>query len=221
MTLKKLVVKSPNKPAKLGIVLLAAGCSSRLGQAKQLVCINEQSLIVRQCELALRVSEQLSCVLGFQAQVMKNNITHLPINIVINDYWQQGLSSSIAIGVSSLPDDIDGVMLLLVDQWQLTHQHLLLLIDTWKNQAVQNTRKNIIVSAEFNTENNEHVPMGPPVIFPRQYFPALKALKIGQGAKSVIKQNQESLIKVPIPQAFIDLDTPEQLISLENYFKAI
>jgi len=215
-----LVVKSPNKPLKLGIVLLAAGCSARLGQAKQLVCINEQSLIIRQCQLALEISEELICVLGFQAQKMKSEIAHLPLNVVINDNWQQGLSSSIAIGVSSLPDDIDGVMLLLVDQWQLTHQHLTLLINTWKEQALQDTRKNIIVSAEIKAKNNEHVPIGPPVIFPKQYFPALKALIKGQGAKSVIQQHQESLIKVSIPQAFIDLDTPEQLILLENYFKA-
>jgi molybdenum cofactor cytidylyltransferase len=194
---------------KLAIIILAAGNSSRLGQAKQLVTLNGESLLSRQCKMAKTLSENVSCVFGYQAQKMVDEITGLGIKSVINDDWQSGLSSSIAIGVSAIDDDIDAVMLILVDQWQLSHKHYQDIYQYWKNNPL-----NIISAAESIKGLNVTTP---PVIFPAHCFSQLKELNQGNGAKSVIKKYQNQLLCLLMPEAFVDLDTPEQLEMLGNY----
>jgi molybdenum cofactor cytidylyltransferase len=52
---------------------------------------------------------------------------------------------------------------------------------------------------------------GPPVIFPAEYFDALLSLRGDRGARSIIKDNAEKVIKIPFADAAIDIDTPEDL----------
>jgi molybdenum cofactor cytidylyltransferase len=193
------------------IIILAAGNSSRLGQAKQFVKIDKESLLHRQCKLALNFTENITCVFGYQHQKMIDEIAHLPVNCIINEHWQQGLSSSIAKGVSSLATGTQAVMLLLVDQWQLNEDDLLLFFKQWQIDP------NHIHTAIG--QSNEVSVSGPPVIFPQQCFVHLSQLKQGNGAKSVIEQHAKILRTIHMPAAFIDLDTPEQLIVLQKYYK--
>jgi len=51
------------------IILLAAGQSSRLGQPKQLIEINHESLLIRQCKMSLSLTKHVYCVLGFQSDI--------------------------------------------------------------------------------------------------------------------------------------------------------
>lgn len=190
------------------VIILAAGSSSRLGQAKQLVQYQGKSLLVRQCEMALAITDKVSCVLGCRAQEMNDAISHLPIKKVLNENWQNGLSSSIAKGISSISTEVDAVMLILVDQWQLT------ILDLQHSHQQWQQTPNNIVSATMLNENK--VVTGPPVIFPRYCFPSLSQLNQQRGAKKVIHQYQEKLITLDMPTAFVDLDTPEQLKILQQ-----
>jgi len=198
---------------KLAVVLLAAGCSSRLGQAKQLIMMNSESLLARQAKLALSVSNHVSCVLGFQSERMEMEVDSLPIKIVENEHWQCGLSSSIATGVNSLAEDVDAVILLLVDQWQLNSEDLHQLINYWYQHPDK-----IVACRNEDKLDIKNKAIGPPVIFPFQYFSELKALTKGQGARTIIKKYQENVHTLPLSHAFIDLDTPEQLEKFNHYF---
>ena len=73
-----------NEQSNVAIIVLAAGQSSRLGQMKQLVSIKGKSLIENQLEQALKVSNKVYCVLGFNADEIKSRINHLPIKTIIN-----------------------------------------------------------------------------------------------------------------------------------------
>ena len=86
----------------LAIIVLAAGRSSRLGQMKQLITVNDKSLVELQLERALKVSSKVYCVLGFNARHVHASIEHLPINTIINSKWSDGMASSIAAGVKAL-----------------------------------------------------------------------------------------------------------------------
>lgn len=194
---------------KFEVIILAAGNSSRLGQAKQFVTFNHESLLIRQCKIAKQLSDNVSCVFGYQAQKMIDEVAALSIKTVINHDWQSGLSSSIAKGVSLLDDDTDAVMLLLVDQWQLNVEHCHKVLKLWQSHP-----DNIISAAQMI--NGKSV-TAPPVIFPAYCFEQLKALTQGNGAKSVINNYQKQLLTVSIPEALIDLDTPKQLQRLKNY----
>ncbi len=184
---------------KLAIVILAAGCSSRLGQPKQLVLFKGTSLIAHQCRQALDVCEQVYCVLGYEPDKIAQSLEHLPINVMKNKNWQSGLSSSIATAVSQLPDDIDGALLLLVDQWKIVTQDLHNLNEHWLQFP-----EYIVCAGDENLQ-------GPPVIFPRKYFSQLANLAEGNGAKQVIKKHSKQVKMIAMEHAFIDLDTPEQL----------
>mgnify|MGYP001953716649 CR=1 FL=1 len=206
-------MENNNKPAKIASIVLAAGCSSRLGQMKQLVPYKGQPLLARLCDLAVQVSDEVHCVLGYQAERLLSELADKQLNLVVNPDWGQGMSSSIAAGVKSLSHDVDAVMILLVDQWQLEAEHLNKLIQTWRNEP-----DNIsLASGKPGVQEFHSNIIGPPVIFPCHYFLELEKLTGEQGAKPLIRKYSQKLKFVELPQAFNDLDTPEQLEQLQAY----
>lgn len=202
---------------KIALLLMAAGSSSRLGQPKQLIEIVEkqkqsQSLLRRQITIMNSVSLSTNaasfCVLGSQREKLRTHLVNfLPaktLTLVDNPHWSHGLSASIAKGVSSLGSDIDAVLILLVDQWQLTAENLTSLILEWQQQPDK------IHIASHNDC------ISPPVIFPSSLFNELTLLSGDSGAKQVINKHMKNVILKEMPSAFVDLDTPEQLLVLKK-----
>ena len=190
---------------KFAVIVLAAGKSARLGQMKQLITIKGKSLIEIRLEQALEVTSEVYCVLGFNAEQVQAGIDHLPIKTIINSTWSDGMASSIAAGVGALAADIEAVMIVLGDQWQLTSSDFLRLYRYWQKESAA-----IIVGQDISaTSGREKI--GPPVIFPQNYFAKLAQLTGKQGAKPLLQKYQDKLLKVSLAHAFIDIDTPEQL----------
>ncbi len=196
----------------IAIVVLAAGQSSRLGQMKQLISINSKSLVERQLEQALEVTSAVYCVLGFNAEQVSERIDHLPITTIINSEWSAGMASSIAAGVKALTPEIKAVMILLVDQWQVTAEDCIAHFRCWQ------ANPSAIIVAENISDSNHNTDIGPPVIFPREYFSQLNELKGKHGAKPLLKKYEKQLLKIPLAHAFNDLDTPTQLNEMMKKF---
>lgn len=214
----KIILNMPDlTPQKIALLLMAAGSSSRLGQPKQLVEITEiqklpQSLLRRQVTLMNNVclshNAKAFCVLGFQREKLTEHLVSFPaaqqLTLIDNANWSQGLSGSIAKGVSEFGSDISAVLIFLVDQWQLTAENLITLISNWQQQP-----ENIHIASDGNSTS-------PPVIFPRAFFKELMELAGDYGAKKVIKNNRQQVMLTEMPSAFADLDTPEQLKDLNK-----
>jgi molybdenum cofactor cytidylyltransferase len=194
------------------IIVLAAGQSSRLGQMKQLLSVKDKSLIEVQLALALKVTKNVYCVLGYQAEQIASRIDHLPIMTIINSNWADGMASSIAVSVKALTPDIKAVMIVLVDQWQLTVNDLIHHRVHWQS----NQDAIVVAQDKISAELKEK--MGPPVIFPHNYFAELTQLTGKQGAKPILHKYQNALLKIPLANAFTDVDTPEQLITMNKAF---
>jgi molybdenum cofactor cytidylyltransferase len=62
----------------------------------------------------------------------------------------------------------------------------------------------------------QHV--GVPAIFPRPFFSELMQLRGDQGARAILERNAYRLVRVPMPNAAVDLDTPEDLAALTERF---
>ena len=201
---------------KFAIIVLAAGQSSRLGQMKQLITIQEKSLLEVQLTKALTLTHQVYCVLGFEAKQLQTHIDHLPIKIIINEQWSAGMATSIAAGTKALANDISAVMIVLVDQWQLTATDLFTIESCWQN----NPHAIVVASALSNVTAGGKEKMGPPVVFPQHYFSELAQLSGQEGAKSLLKKHQQMLLKVELAHAFIDLDIPEQLTEMNKVLSA-
>ena len=86
-----------------GVVILAAGGSSRLGQAKQLLPVAGEVLLRRSVRMALQSkASPIIVVLGAQASVCAAEIADLSAGIVIHSTWRDGIASSIVLGLNSL-----------------------------------------------------------------------------------------------------------------------
>src|SRR3954451_302285 len=85
-----------NREERIGVVLLAAGASSRMGTPKQLLKIGGVSLIRRAAEQALDSGCQpVVVVLGAKAELIAPELNGLAITIAVNGEWKVGMSSSI------------------------------------------------------------------------------------------------------------------------------
>src|SRR4051812_6293642 len=94
---------STNPVLRFGAVILAAGSSTRMGQPKQLLELGGKTMIVRAAEAALASSAwPVVVVLGSNAEKIRPALARLPVLIVDNEAWPEGMASSIRIGIATL-----------------------------------------------------------------------------------------------------------------------
>lgn len=189
--------------SNLHILVLAAGASTRLGQPKQLVKIGGQPALHGVVANAVALAGQaVTVVVGAHARDLTHLLSRSPASIVVNRDWEEGMASSIRRGLAALPPACDAVLILLGDQVAITADDLKRLASAWREQD------SIIAAATYE----RHV--GVPAIFPRICFPELAELRGDQGARKIIERNNYRLVRVAMPNAAIDLDTPEDLAAL-------
>ena len=99
----------------LGGLILAAGCSTRMGQSKPLLDWYGQTLIEYQIKIFNYLSIEPIVILGFQSEMIQKKIKNLNAKIVVNQNYSQGKSSSVLLGINSLKSNSD-LLLLSVDQ---------------------------------------------------------------------------------------------------------
>lgn len=181
---------------KFGIVILAAGASTRMGEPKQLLEYRGKPLLRHAAEVALEACEQVIVVLGSHAAELRPALAGLPITIAENPDWEGGMGSSIRTGIAAATD-LDGVILTLADQPLITSEFFDSLV-----QAHLESDQPIVTSQYAGT-------VGVPVFFSREYFPHLLALEPSQGCKGVILKHTDHALRLDCPEAEMDIDTPE------------
>jgi molybdenum cofactor cytidylyltransferase len=185
-------------------IILAAGESSRLGQPKQNLSFNGQTLLERVVDAAQQSNcDPVLIVLGAnsdQIDVIKN------ATILYNENWPEGMASSIRTGINSINDNpsIDKVIILVCDQPFLTAELLNSII---KKQAETNKP---IVACTYNGT------IGVPALFGRTFFAELLQLQGQEGAKKIIQAHADVITTIPFELGSIDIDTPEDLEKLTH-----
>jgi len=58
--------------------------------------------------------------------------------------------------------------------------------------------------------------LGTPVLFKKEFFNVLLALKDNEGARKIIQSYPESVEAVPFPLGIIDVDTMQDYVALQN-----
>lgn len=184
---------------RFGVVVLAAGNASRMGCAKQLLDYGGKPLLRHAAEVALGSScHSVIVVLGSRAAEVRPMLTGLPLTIVENARWAEGMGTSIHAGIQqAVQHNLDGAILALADQPLVTPETLNRLIHTHAQE-----RQPIVASSYAGT-------VGVPVYFAREFFPPLLALKPEQGCKGLILANSAHAIHLACPEAEADVDTPQ------------
>lgn len=187
---------------EIGVIIVAAGSSSRLGQPKQLVMHKGKSLLQHTIDEAKKVDPaELIVVVGARREEMDEHIRET--KVVYNEHWAQGMGSSIAKGVKSLMGSIDAILILQCDQPSLNSEHLHKLLDEARNN-------NEIVISEYKNGS------GPPCCFSKKYFSELEGLAAEFGARSIVKRYIAEVVKIPFEDGEFDIDTPADLMKLRS-----
>ncbi|MDH4985249.1 molybdopterin-binding/glycosyltransferase family 2 protein [Aminobacter anthyllidis] len=188
---------------KVHAVLLAAGRSSRMGGPNKLMALFEAKPLVRRTAERVLASKAESTVVvsGHQASRIREALAGLGIPVVHNADFASGLASSLKVGVSALPEDAAGALIVLGDMPEVLPADLDRLIESFERAEGR-----AIVRATHDGKR------GNPIILPRSLFAAVAHLEGDTGARHLIESEGVDVIDVEIGKgAGFDVDTPEAL----------
>ncbi len=123
-------------PAHHAAVVLAAGGSRRLGQPKQLLVRNGETLVQRAVRLAAATApRRLVVVTGGDAHAVVAAVRDLPCDCIHNAHWETGLAGSLRIAGDALAEGEGSVLVLGCDQAALEAEHLASLLSGARDAA--------------------------------------------------------------------------------------
>ena len=193
---------------KVSAIILAAGQSSRMENGNKLLLpINEIPMISHVCNTVLTAGlDPVVVVTGFESDLVTQAIPTAINDIIYNSHWQSGMASSIYEGLSALPQNVDGNMIVLGDMPMISKDTLTLLID----EFIMLNGQHIIYPIYEERQAN-------PVIFPKKYFQEILSSTGDRGCKKVLKQYPDDAVGVSIgsPEVVFDCD------SEDNYFRLL
>jgi molybdenum cofactor cytidylyltransferase len=184
-----------------GLIILAAGNSSRMGEPKQLLPFEGKTFL--QCTIDAALGSKATSkvvVLGADKDEIKKSFRADSIPVIHNPEWEKGMASTMQKGLQYLTKfkKLDQVILVLCDQ-PFVHSGILdSLIEIQKSTA-----KGIVACKYADT-------LGVPALFTQQYFKEMMGLKNSEGAKKVIYNHLDDVAELDFPKGAVDIDTYEE-----------
>jgi len=182
------------------LIVLAAGESARLGQPKQNLVFEDQTLLERAIEAGLKSDcNPVIVVLGAHADRIDISNKNPKLKIIHNPSWKEGMSSSIRAGINEINESgsVDSAVIMLCDQPfvtpELLNKLLLKKAETGKP----------VVACSYQGIN------GVPALFERSLFGELSTLAGNEGAKKIIMKHKNEAATIPFEKGSIDIDTSE------------
>ena len=115
----------------------------------------------------------------------------------------EGMGGSIVAGARALPEGLDGILVMVCDQWRLEAGEMQSMVEAWCSNPGRIRVANWKEGAAFVS--------GPPVIFPGHLLRDLRAMDKHRGARQLIDSNMDIVDFAEVPSAAWDLDRPEDL----------
>ncbi len=189
---------------KVAGIVLAAGASTRMGRIKQLLQVGDETFIERVLGQVLKSQfDSVVLVLGYRAweiqTVIAPLLVHPRLRIIENRNYQEGISSSIAAGVSDVEHTHDHAMIFLADMPCIASDLIDRLLDRYLTS-------DMLIAAVQGEGRPAH-----PVIFSRKLYPELKRLRGDVGARSLLCKYSGSICLIEPEGDYdsLDIDTPE------------
>jgi molybdenum cofactor cytidylyltransferase len=196
--------RAPTRGARprVAALVLAAGRSNRMGGANKLLQeVDGQPLLLHAVDAAEgSQARPVVVVTGHARDAVAGLLRHRAIVQAHNPAHDSGMASSLRTGLSALPEDVDGVVVLLGDMPAVTAKTVDRLIAAFDPTA----GAGIVAAAHDGRRGN-------PVLLARRFFPEIREIEGDQGAKPILQAYPEQLRLVETDDAFTDLDTPEAL----------
>ena len=192
-------------------IVLAAGASSRMGQAKAALTLGQtgETLIARVIRTLLSGgAPEVIVVAGAHIDAVRKALPHEPrARMIEHAGWQQGQLSSLLAGLTAIDDPLlEGALVTLVDVPLVHPSTVAAVITEWRR-----TRAPIVRPAQ----GERH---GHPVMFDASVFQDLREADPSVGAKAVFAKHRLRIVNVEVndPGAFEDIDTPQDYDDLRS-----
>ena len=188
-------------------VILAAGEARRMGSLKQLLPLGKSTLLGRTIDVAAEAGfSPVIVVVGAEAEAVRASIACKRVDIVSNPEWRTGMGSSIRAGIQHfqrLGAESAAIAILVSDQPLVTAAALR------EMRKLLNLSRASVVAAEYGGT------LGVPALFRRSLVSRLMSLPAQAGAKVLFKDPNLKVAAFALPEAGIDVDTPEDFASLQ------
>ncbi len=198
----------PEKGRRIAAVVLAAGRSTRMGAVNKLIAeIGGKPLVRIAAEQALASqANPVIVVTGHEREKVEAALDGLPVRLVHNPDYADGLGTSVRTGIGAVPQDADGAVICLGDMPQVDSALIDKLI-----AAFDPEQGALVVVPSIDGRR------GNPVLWSRRFFPDLMQIQGDIGARQLIGNYAEAVIEIPVADeaTLIDVDTPESLSAVK------
>jgi molybdenum cofactor cytidylyltransferase len=198
----------PETGRRVAAVLLAAGRSTRMGAVnKMLAEIGGKSLVRIAAEQAVASRAQpVIVVTGHEREKVETALKGLPVRLVHNPNFSEGLGTSLKAGITCVPQEADAAIICLADMPQVDAALIDRLI-----AAFDPERGALVVVPSIDGRR------GNPVVWSRRFFHDLMSIQGDVGARHLISNYAEAVVEVPVSgdAALTDVDTPESLSAVK------
>ncbi len=178
-----------------------------MGKLKQLLPYAGHTLVEHAVEQAIEAGfSPVIVVVGAEAGAVRASIAARRVEIVHNGAWHLGMGSSVTAGIRHLQQmgsDSAAVAILLADQPLVSANHLA------EMRGLLHTSHAPAVAAQYNGT------LGVPALFKRDLFTVLLSLPPAAGARHLLRDSGIQVAPFPLPEAAMDIDTPQDFAALE------
>lgn len=180
-------------------IILAGGSAKRFGEPKSLLKWKGNAIIRHVAETALAAGlEPLIVVLGATVEPIQVALTGLNVNYVLNSDWESGQSSSLRAGMRYVLQSRCGSCIILqADQPRVPKD----LLESAKDIHARNILHNIVPQVDGHPSS--------PVLFDREYFPALMDIQGDQGGRAILSKYPFEWLVWEKADDLMDIDIPE------------
>ena len=190
-----------DRSGRVAGVVLAAGTSSRMGRNKLFLPLGGTSVLRRAVANALKAGlDPVLVVLGHESDRALAELQGVPCTPVLNQDYARGMNTSVRAGISAVPPDASGAVVMLADMPFVTAGMLRALVERYRAAEAP-----LVVSTYGEV-------LAPPILYGRPLFDELRGLDGDGCGKRVVKAHRAEAIEMPWPPAALaDLDVPDDV----------
>jgi molybdenum cofactor cytidylyltransferase len=192
-------------------VVLAAGKSSRMGTAKQLLSLGSGT-VLGQTLTNVRNSglEEIVLVLGSSAESIRRQLPDSlleDVRIVTNEAYEQGMASSLRAGISAVSPRAEAALVILADQPFIRTETFDRIVEEYRR-----THARIVIPMHRGLRGN-------PVLLDRSVFHEVMALEGDIGCRAIFGSHPDEIVKVEVedPGILLDIDNQNDYEQLRHF----
>jgi molybdenum cofactor cytidylyltransferase len=192
-------------------VVLAAGKSSRMGTAKQLLLLGSRT-VLGQTLTNVRNSglNEIVLVLGSSAESIRQQLPDSVLEdarIVTNEAYEQGMASSLRAGISAVRAQAQAALVILADQPFIRAETLDRIVEEYYR-----THAPIVIPTHQGLRGN-------PVLLDRSVFHEVMALEGDIGCRAIFGSHLDEIVKVEVgdPGILLDIDNRDDYEQLRHF----